>query len=155
MHCGPPSIGADYQVTGTIDPDVTGYYFEAGEHNGQPYYDHDPAPGCIWWQSAPPMWILSDAVGSKVAYYWFKSGVIEGEYAVGLNCTGTATVACVNGCGEDVDAPQDARYNAWAAANPAAALWNKPFRDGYIAGDVDLEMLWKDRPPWPPSSPEV
>lgn len=34
----PPPPAYDFEVTGAITPDATGYYSAAGVHNGRPYY---------------------------------------------------------------------------------------------------------------------
>ena len=87
-------------VTGTLDPDVTGIYSEAGVVNGQPYYSRDA--GGLWYISmfvpfggGGNYWQIADSIGGFSSNpFWSRpiGDPIEGEYSPYLGATGTATV---------------------------------------------------------------
>lgn len=76
-------------VTGTLNPDVTGFYTENGVYAGNPAY----TDGTYWlWRYGSTAWIISTAKGTT-ANAWTASGLISDSYAPTGTSTGTATVA--------------------------------------------------------------
>ena len=57
-------------MTGDGQPDCQGYYFYAGEHDGQPIYERTDAGYTIW--KGPIVWNLSLAPGTTLPGYWFR-----------------------------------------------------------------------------------
>ncbi len=69
-----PPVTHDLIVTGTITPDATGFYDEAGIYNGQPYYERTDTAFAIWYWSTPfppsQYWFISAAPGDRTGPYW-------------------------------------------------------------------------------------
>ncbi len=97
----PPPIVHDLIVTGTLGPDATGDYDEAGIFNGQPYYERTDAAYFIWWWPIPSppssFWFLTNVLGNPSGTAWAKHGPmiqpVTGLYIPYANTTGDATVA--------------------------------------------------------------
>ncbi len=97
----PPAPEPDFIVTGTITPDATGNYFDAGVMNGQPYYSRDDLAYHIWYHfQMPPglhFWEIDTVLGGTGPARWYKAtGPFEsaaGPYLPAGTATGTATVA--------------------------------------------------------------
>ena len=84
------------EVTGTLDPDITGTYTHSSEFfNGKPVYV-GPAPEnfVLWWHDAPLGWLLTLDTGVIFGGpRWGRfTETIEGEYSPAGGATGTATV---------------------------------------------------------------
>ena len=98
---GPPPPAHDLIVTGTLTPDATGVYEEAGIFNGQPYYQRTDSAYFIWVLTfGDPLnyqWLITDTLGVGGMFYWQKwTPTYEpptGIYAPGGFAYGTATVA--------------------------------------------------------------
>lgn len=83
----------DYDVSGDLDPDATGYYDETGIHNGKPYYRHHNGIYYLWWHLFG-FWHISLALDVTVPGDWSRNDPnLVGEYAPGGTFTETATVS--------------------------------------------------------------
>ncbi len=81
-----------YEVTGTLNPDSTGTYEDAGEHNGKRYYQRAGNGWFIWWDNIAAWWI-STVLGVKGASYWGRTDPdIAGPYSAFGGASGEATV---------------------------------------------------------------
>lgn len=97
----PPPPEPDLIVTGTLNPDSTGDYFQAGTHNGQPYYARDDDAWFIWYLYLAMFdkhrWHISDELGDTSRPYWRRDldalGPPPGSYGAQNGATGLATVA--------------------------------------------------------------
>lgn len=86
-----------YRVTGTLTPDATGDYQEAGTHNGQPYYRRGADDWYILWYTLlrGGGWGIANALIPPLTLpNWARSGDgIVGEYSPVRDAVGTASVA--------------------------------------------------------------
>jgi hypothetical protein len=84
----------DFNVTGTLSPDATCNYFEAGTYNGYPYYQHEEGNWFLWAFVSVPRWIISETVGDGLIV-WRKDGLETpvGAYDPYIGCSGIATVS--------------------------------------------------------------
>jgi len=97
----PPPPEPDLIVTGTLSHDATGFYDEAGVHNGQPYYERTDGAWFIWYlyYPFPPAhkWVISTLLGDFTTAKYQKSTAnfepVTGDYTPMGGATGTATVA--------------------------------------------------------------
>jgi hypothetical protein len=97
----PPPPPPDYIVTGTLTPDSTGDYFEAGIHNGKPYYEREDSTWFLWYRYISMvevhLWYISLTLGDPAGTLWMKqTDTFEpppGSYSPENEATGTATVA--------------------------------------------------------------
>jgi len=82
----------DYRVTGTLDPDATGNYVDAGEFNGKRSYELTPDGWFIWWDTEG-WWTISVTRGLVGFSFWTREDPeIQGLYSPGGTATGDATV---------------------------------------------------------------
>jgi len=88
----PVPLVADYNVSGVLLPDVTGDFFDAGIHDGKPYYRNSDSSVHLWWYGDESLWIISTGVGVMWEFYWAKTGTVAGVYSILFGCTGIATV---------------------------------------------------------------
>lgn len=88
----PPPPPYDYLVSGTLNPDATGEYSDAGIHNGQPYYARDPNTYFLWWWPADSWWVISTALDNVGRPGCWHSAAILGIYTPAWSYTGDATV---------------------------------------------------------------
>jgi len=97
----PPPPAFDLVVTGTLTPDATGNYNEAGTYLGQPYYKRTDDAFYIWFRTVGPdpfyAWTISPGVGTERPIYWRKTGMSPndppGNYQPQFSAVGVATVA--------------------------------------------------------------
>lgn len=86
----------DYTVSGTVTPDCTGDYTDAGEYNGQRYYTCTNEAGTwfLYSTDSPPfqLWRISAVLGATKGLCWTQSSLL-GEYLPAGGAAGTATVA--------------------------------------------------------------
>ena len=95
-----------YEVTGTLSPDATGLYTQAGEMNGQPYFAREAGGwfiSYIHFFSTVYAWAISSIPGVHTDQRWGKfppPPYPDGPYPAGMlgtylpvETTGTATVA--------------------------------------------------------------
>ena len=85
-------VTPDYIVTGELEPDATGEYFEDGLYNGQMSYAREDSSWFIYFFENT--WIISKAKGSQPDYVWWlrSSPEIAGTYSAEEDATGEATV---------------------------------------------------------------
>ena len=88
----PPPPEPDYIVTGTLNPDATGNYFEDGTHDGKPTYRRTDSAFWIWYHQPAVSWIITTTVGPVDPDGWFHNISIEGTYTPFGAATGIATV---------------------------------------------------------------
>lgn len=55
--------GADWQISGTINPDAKGLYFSAGTYNGKPAWSLKNGTWFLWWLPPTSAYLLSQAKG--------------------------------------------------------------------------------------------
>lgn len=93
-HFVPPEpIPRDYDVTGDLTPDATGYYDEAGIYAGKPYYIRHDGAYKIWWNIVG-FWVISLDLDVMLPGCWARMDpAIEGDYTVAPPWTGVATVS--------------------------------------------------------------
>lgn len=85
-------VGADFQVTGTLGPDATGYFFAAGTYGGQPAFQRQDGAYWIYYIGEPLFaWYISTTKG-HFENTWKRDWPVAGEYAPQGTNTGTATV---------------------------------------------------------------
>ncbi len=97
----PPPPAFDLLVSGTLTPDATGNYNEAGIYNGQPYYARTDSAFTIWWYENPMygiyIWTISEILGDTFLLRWNMNSTPgnppTGIYSPSRGATGTATVA--------------------------------------------------------------
>lgn len=82
----------NYDVTGDLTPDGTGYFDEAGVHNGEPYYRRHDGAYFIWWNGAFA-WYISIALDATVNSWERINPAIAGEYTAQGGHLGIATVS--------------------------------------------------------------
>ncbi len=83
----------DYDVTGTLNPDATGFYDVAGMHNGEPYLRRQDGAYFNWWDGIV-IRNITPTLGGAVPPTWSKIGTaIVGDYNPTLPYTGIATVS--------------------------------------------------------------
>jgi len=82
----------DYEVTGTLAPDATGYYDRGPDYAGYPYYEHAAGTFCIWWFPRSSQWTLSTKPPNRSPGYWYRNAQITGDYMAAGTYTGTPTV---------------------------------------------------------------
>lgn len=76
-----------YEVTGELNPDVTGIYEDAGEYEGKRSYEL-VGNGWFLWYSEDDWWYITPERGTVTGKYWVRlDPAIEGDY----NPIGTAT----------------------------------------------------------------
>lgn len=94
----PPAFEADLEVKGTLTPDVTGDYQEAGVNDGQPFYTREDEAWTIWydffmgehsWFITPGVDLNGDPKFGKTA---FELEPVTGELNPLHGAIGTATV---------------------------------------------------------------
>lgn len=89
----------DCTVTGTVTPDCTGDYTDAGEYNGQRYYTCTNEAGTwyLWFLASKDelRWSISVTLGETLPATWMKVGSLSpiGIYVAGEPYSGAATVA--------------------------------------------------------------
>lgn len=85
---------ADYNVSGDIDSNATGNYFEAGTYAGKSYYRKTDGAWFIWWDTVDEEWNISSTLGVYTNPGWYReeSGVI-GTYSRTPLAVGLATVS--------------------------------------------------------------
>lgn len=87
-------LEADYHVSGVLTPDATGNFFEAGTHDGEPYYRRDDNAWFLWWSDFDHEWVISNLLGVYGVDYWNRFDVeIAGDYNPSAHAVGIATVA--------------------------------------------------------------
>lgn len=92
-----PPITGDYQVLGVLSPDASGYYNQAGTHNGQPYYAHVTGPWLIWCkpQGNFYFWFINQQLDLETGLLWLKWALYDptpyGVYSPNGGATGNAT----------------------------------------------------------------
>lgn len=118
------SLGSETAVvSGTLSPNITGTYYQAGEINSKPLYIKANATSiyALLYVPAGTEWILADiqdsGFPSTVATNdaWIKSGdttTPDGTYTPGGTVTGTATVTSYYST-EDIWTTQGAQYLIW------------------------------------------
>lgn len=97
----PPPPPPDLIVSGTLTPDSTGDYFEAGTHNGKPYYKRDDDAWFIWWRPwglpLRSVWLISIGLDDTTGPFWGNTvdppDPPSGNYDPYNGAVGTATVA--------------------------------------------------------------
>jgi hypothetical protein len=83
-----------YTVEGSLVPDATGEYYDAGIYNGKTFYRNAAGTWFIWWDNIFTGWGISTELGSHSEPHWFRDFVdIEGVYYPQTGATGTATIA--------------------------------------------------------------
>lgn len=84
-----------YVVTGTLSPDATGIYCEAGTHNGEPYYKRTDGAFVIWWDTN--FWVITNELGDYTLAYWenLDTPKIVGPCEATAPSTGEAVIAAV------------------------------------------------------------
>lgn len=81
-----------YEVTGTLEPDVTGTYEDAGEYNDERYYEL-AGNGWYIWTDGFDNWFISTALGVKAGAWWVPADPdLEGDYNPAGTAIGIATV---------------------------------------------------------------
>jgi len=90
---GTPPPSHDYQLTGTLTPDITGYYDENGTYNGRSAYQHAPAGWWLWWDGSS-FYIISATKG-VFGNFWVAvdADTITGLYIPQGTVTGLATAS--------------------------------------------------------------
>lgn len=82
----------NYEVTGTLDPDVTGTYNPIVSFNDKRSYEITATQWFLWWDGLDT-WNISAAPGVQGADFWTRTDPdIEGDYDPGGTATGDATV---------------------------------------------------------------
>ncbi|MCK9458342.1 MAG: G8 domain-containing protein [Proteobacteria bacterium] len=98
------SIADFCTVTGTLSPDVTGYYYPTSDYpsgwNDHTVYQRDGLVGgaqyFIWYDADVSRWRLSAEVGGILPYRWLSaSAILNSTFNPGGNSTGVGT--CING----------------------------------------------------------
>lgn len=97
----PPPPPPDYIVTGTLTPDVTGDYNEAGVYNDAAYYSNATENWFIWdYRPAgglEGLWVITQTVASLTGPFWSiqvrNPGDPTGTYTAHAPANGTAYVA--------------------------------------------------------------
>lgn len=91
---GPERVSdPQYEVTGTLSPDVTGPYHAGGVYRGKPYYVNADHSYSIWWDGVDT-WLITVGPGLTAPAKWaLVSPDIEGVYTPSLPYTGNATVS--------------------------------------------------------------
>jgi hypothetical protein len=85
---------ADFVVTGTLNPDVTGKYYLYGSHEGYPDYAR-PDLAYFIWINYDLHWEISDDPGSIDLMFDKGDSTIVGNYSPQGESTGTAKVTKV------------------------------------------------------------
>ena len=88
-----------YRVSGNGCPDPNGYYPDAGEYNGEPYYERQDSAFAIWYQPLAPCWHLTTAAGAVMPGEWHRWPNIEGTYDPDGTYTGNPVVERVTPAG--------------------------------------------------------
>lgn len=82
----------DYDVTGDLVPDATGFYDIAGVHNGQNYLRRHDGAYFVWWDGLN-LWHITTGLGPPVPPGWSRfDPAIEGDYNPAGGYVGIATV---------------------------------------------------------------
>lgn len=100
-------MASQMRITGTLSPDATGIYTEAGTYGGSPYFRRGTDSWYLWRHyTSDGYWRITEAVGTSTAGVarWANSSTDPvGTYSPGSPATGTATVAaCIVG---EMDCP--------------------------------------------------
>jgi len=90
-------VGEQLNVSGTLSPDATGVYTEAGTLNGEKYYAKS---GYFIWNNGSGSWFMDNgaAVGGMGATSLWASnpfGTVDGTYYMGFGSTGIATITLI------------------------------------------------------------
>ena len=89
----PPPPPHDLQVTGTLNPDATGFYDEAGTYDGKPYHARTDNAFFIFWDAYYRQWIITIVLGYHPSYWYSISPNIESDYNPWGTYLGIATVS--------------------------------------------------------------
>jgi len=75
-----------------LTPDARGTYEDAGEHEGERYYQRTPNGWFLWWDGTTT-WLISEVLGEVGARGWRRVEFdIEGIYDLYGTALGEATV---------------------------------------------------------------
>lgn len=86
------TVTKTYEVTGELDPDVTGTYEDVGEFNGKRSYELTGNGWFIWWDDLADWWITTER-GTLGPPHWNRHDpTIEGVYPPTPPADGFATV---------------------------------------------------------------
>ena len=92
-HFKGKKITIDYNVSGTLNPDVTGNYILVGTYGSKSYYSLVGNGWYIWWHTTKEWWMISQVIGSINTPYWNRDDPnIVGEY-IPWGAVGSATVS--------------------------------------------------------------
>lgn len=72
-----------------------GYYFDAGEEQGERYHSRQDGNWFHWWSIAQNRWHLANVLGLPGENYYYKSGDRVGSYTAVGAFTGSPVVALV------------------------------------------------------------
>lgn len=97
----PPTPPPDYICTGSISPDATGNYYDAGTYGLYHYYTTSDGAWFLWAQRSlpwdPGMWYISTAIASTSNPAWHGHGILgldpSGIYYPHAGASGNATIA--------------------------------------------------------------
>jgi len=91
-RAGPPAQPIAYNVTGTLEPDATCNYIEAGINDGKPYYRRLDSAFFIWWSAGFESWTISKNLCEEGEAFWFRMNPeITGVYGAGGAASGIPT----------------------------------------------------------------
>ena len=83
-----------------IPPEALGTYNQAGEFNGEDYWEHENGGWFIWWNAGDGSWYISsgDAPGQNIdwqidAFWYLNSLDVEGNYTPDGGAENAATVS--------------------------------------------------------------
>jgi hypothetical protein len=89
-----PPLVPDLNVTGTLSPDATCNYFEAGIYNEAPYYKRSRGGFYIWQAVLPNLHYIGSILGDLSGPYWSKIGTgFAGSYNPSNGASGVALVS--------------------------------------------------------------
>ena len=87
---------ADYTVTGTCSPDVTGDYTVGADFNGIPAYYRDDAAYFLGWNPGASRYAIWSAVGPAIRFNGPSDGGVIGTYTPVKGASGSPVVAAVS-----------------------------------------------------------
>jgi hypothetical protein len=110
-------------VTGTLTPDATGTYYQAGVFNEQPFYVRPDALYLVFWNNSLNKWIIAPpGEDSGLPYWQSASTVIEASYTAQSGAVGTAAVD-YNLIGETVVPDPSSVSDIWTTRGSQYLQW--------------------------------
>lgn len=84
----------ELNITGVLDPDMTGDYIAAGAFGEKMYYEKDDSEYFIWWNEDDTSWYISPILGTTgtLGHFTKANDPVNGIYTAVAPATGIPTI---------------------------------------------------------------